>query len=94
MFLFFFIKKNKVEVIDIPRNSPLFSHPRMISRKPKANEEILNMKDEDKPPVFSPPMTPLLKTNQHDKEEEHNAKRFMDKFKNDRTSKLLESMFK
>ncbi len=81
-------------MIDIPRNSPLFSHPRMMSKKPKANEEILNMNNEDNPPVLSPPMSPLSKTNQNGKEEENDAKRFMDKFKNDRTSKLLESMYK
>jgi len=50
--------------------------------------------DEGSPPKISPPLSPSLSMSQNDKEEENNAKRFMDKFKNDRSSKLLESKIK
>jgi hypothetical protein len=53
-----------------------------------------NDDDDDDPQNISPPVSPLRRTMLSDNEEQMNAKRFMDKFKNDRSSQLLESKFK
>lgn len=50
-----------------------------------------NDDDENNPPTISPPLSPLTRNVQSDSEEQQNAKRFMDKFKTDRSTKLLES---
>jgi len=47
--------------------------------------------NDDAPPTISPPVSPLTRHNQSDNEEQNTAKRYMDKFKSDRSSKLLES---
>jgi hypothetical protein len=47
-------------------------------------------RDEDSPPTISPPVSPLIRNHQSDNDED-SAKHYMDKFKNDRSSKLIES---
>lgn len=89
---FFSSFSHKIEIIDLPRNSPLVLKQKKILIKQKS-KEYLNMNVSGNPPLVSPPMSPLLTSSQNDKEEENNAKRFMDKFRNDRSSKLLESKF-
>ncbi|CAF0918772.1 unnamed protein product [Rotaria sordida] len=80
------------EVIDIPRDSPTVKHNEKVLRKQKLDKEILNMDhNEDEPPTISPHMSPPTRNNLSDNDEQDNAKRFMDKFKNDRSSKLLEN---
>ncbi|CAF3454505.1 unnamed protein product [Rotaria sp. Silwood1] len=80
------------EVIDIPRDSPTTKYHETKLRKKKADKEILNMNPvEDEPLAISPALSPLARNNLSDNEEEDNAKRFMDKFKNDRSIKLLEN---
>lgn len=48
---------------------------------------------EDRPPSISPPLSPIQRTPLSDNEEQHNAKRYMDKFRNEQTAKYLESKF-
>jgi hypothetical protein len=66
-------------------------------KKQQATQEIPNMKDgeqdEASPPLaISPPVSPIPRPAQSD-DEEVVAKRFIDKFKSDRSSQLLESKF-
>lgn len=87
-FFFFFMFFDETEIIDIRRNSPTVIKQKKTLTKQKSKEEYLNMNE---PLSISPPLSPLLTSNQNEKEEENNAKRFMDKFRNDRSSKFLES---
>ncbi|UJR38119.1 hypothetical protein I4U23_030798 [Adineta vaga] len=83
------------EVIDIPRDSPVVrSLPRTL-RKQQATRENSNMNDDDEnregiPLTMSPPLSPVPRPIQSD-DEELNAKRYMDKFRSDRSSQLLEN---
>jgi hypothetical protein len=71
-------------VIDLPRNSPIVQNH---------HAELLNTNNEDDPPNVSPSVSPLRRSMYNEDDEQMNAKRFMDKFKNDRSSQLLESKF-
>ncbi|CAF2640836.1 unnamed protein product [Rotaria sp. Silwood2] len=80
------------EVIDIPKDSPTVKHHEITLRKKKVDQENSNMDhDKDEPPVMSPPMSPLKRNDLSDNEEQDSARRFMDKFNNDRSSRLLEN---
>ncbi len=71
-------------MIDLPRNSPVVQnhHVKRLN---------INKNDEDDPPTISPSISPLRRSMINDDEEQMSAKRVMDKFKNDRSSQLLES---
>ncbi len=93
IFTYLYLFKS-IEVIDIPRNSPLVLNDHKRLTKRTFDTGFLNMNnndDDDDAPIISPPMSPLTRNNQSDNDEQYNAKRFMDKFKSDRTSNLLES---
>lgn len=71
----------RIEVIDLPRTSPLL----------RADSSKMYF-DHDDPLQFSPPVSPLRRSfHQDDEQEKANARRFMDKFKMDRSNQLLES---
>jgi hypothetical protein len=87
LFTYFFFLNIYIEVIDIPRDSPLINQRKRISK------EDMNS-NEDQPPKISPPTSPIIKHNPRDDDEKDNAKRYMDKFKADRANKILESKSK
>ncbi|CAF5181569.1 unnamed protein product, partial [Rotaria magnacalcarata] len=79
------------EVIDIPRDSPKVKHHDRVLKNKKTSSEIVTMNhNDDEAPTISRSISPLQRSAVSDNEEQDNAKRFMDKFKNDRSSKLLE----
>jgi hypothetical protein len=49
---------------------------------------------EDDPPKISPPTSPIIKHNPDEDHEKDHAKRYMDRFKTDRSTKFLESTIK
>ncbi|CAF3295916.1 unnamed protein product [Rotaria socialis] len=80
------------EVIDIPRDSPKVKHHDRVLKNKKPSNEIATMNhNDDEAPTISRSISPLQRSAVSDNEEHDNAKRFMDKFKNDRSSKLLEN---
>ena len=83
-----------VEVIDIPHDSPVIRTIPRTLRKQKATRKHSDMNDDDEgePLTISPPLSPIPRPAQSD-DEELNAKRYMDKFRSDRSSQLLEGNF-
>lgn len=68
-------------MIDLPRNSPLV----------QTDSFKMNF-DHDDPLQFSPPLSPMRRSfHQEDEQDKANARRFIEKFKMDRSSQLLES---
>ena len=84
-----------IEVIDIPKDSPLLKHKRRILRKTKSSKDCRNMDydhhNERNSPNISPSVSSLQRNNWNDNEEKDQAKRVIDRFTNDGSSKLLES---
>jgi hypothetical protein len=90
-----FLLLNYIEVIDVPRHSPLVkTQPRLLKQRQTTNRNFnmnSDQQNDDAPPTISPPVSPIARHTQSDNEEQNTAKRYMDKFKSDRSSKLLES---
>ena len=80
-----------LEVIDIPRTSPVLRTNTRLSRQTAHTDSdtMPTEHHEELPPMISPPTSPFQRVQRDD--EQDRAKRFMEKFKTDRSTKLLES---